>query len=215
MIEKLLRSCPDIDKVYVLTRGKKGKNIQERIDDLVNVPLFDKLRDINPKALEKIIAIEGDIGKENLGISQADLKVMHENVGIVFHSAATIKFDEPLRIATQLNVCAVKEVLSMCHKMRKLKAMIHISTAYTNCDQIEAREVIYPRNYQPDDIFNLLKTHSDDEILKKTPSIIGTLPNTYTFTKNIAERLTAKEANKLPVAIVRPSVGNMTNFKLS
>ena len=134
MIEKLLRSCPDIDKVYVLTRSKKGKNIQDRIDDLVNVPLFDKLRESNVKALEKIIAMEGDIREENLGISQADMKIIHENVGIIFHSAATIKFDEPLRVATQLNVCAVKEVLSMCHKMQKLKAMIHISTAYTNCN---------------------------------------------------------------------------------
>ena len=45
-----------------------------------------------------------------------------------------------------------------------------------------------------------------------TPSILGSLPNTYTFTKNLAEKVTAKEANKLPVAIVRPSVGKYHTF---
>ena len=36
LIEKLLRSCFHLNKIYLLVRGKKGKTPNERIDELVN-----------------------------------------------------------------------------------------------------------------------------------------------------------------------------------
>lgn len=58
-----------------------------------------------------------------------------------------------------------------------------------------------------------------------TPSLIGGRPNTYTFTKALAEHMLLKEAGNLPVAIVRPSIGklqehcinyhNLTNVKIT
>lgn len=32
LLEKLLRSCPGIEKIYVLIRPKKGKQLQERLN---------------------------------------------------------------------------------------------------------------------------------------------------------------------------------------
>ena len=32
-----------------------------------------------------------------MGIGESDLQLMTENVSVIFHLAATIKFDEPLR----------------------------------------------------------------------------------------------------------------------
>jgi fatty acyl-CoA reductase len=37
--------------------------------------------------------------------------------------------------------------------------------------------------------------------------LIGSRPNTYTFTKVLAESMLLKESGNLPVAIVRPSIG--------
>ena len=34
LLEKLLRGCPDIKRVYLLIRPKKGKDVQERLDEL-------------------------------------------------------------------------------------------------------------------------------------------------------------------------------------
>lgn len=34
VIEKLLRCCPDVKNIYVLIRPKKGKEIQERLEEL-------------------------------------------------------------------------------------------------------------------------------------------------------------------------------------
>lgn len=46
-------------------------------------------------------------------------------------------------------------------------------------------------------------------MLQLTPSLIGNRPNTYTFTKALAESMLLKEAGNLPVAIVRPSIGKL------
>lgn len=37
--------------------------------------------------------------------------------------------------------------------------------------------------------------------------LIGNQANTYTFTKALAENVLVKEANTLPITIVRPSIG--------
>ena len=39
-----------------------------------------------------------------------------------------------------------------------------------------------------------------------TNKLIGSRPNTYTYTKAMAETLLLEEAKGLPVAIVRPSI---------
>lgn len=46
----------------------------------------------------KIVPVEGDIAEENLGISDEDWKMLQEGVEVVFHSAATVRFDEDLKL---------------------------------------------------------------------------------------------------------------------
>lgn len=40
-------------------------------------------------------------------------------------------------------------------------------------------------------------------------SIIAPHPNTYTFTKRLAETVVAEYGNELPIVIVRPSIGTV------
>lgn len=39
LVEKLLRSCPDIGDVYVLMRMKKGKKPEERLKEITELPV--------------------------------------------------------------------------------------------------------------------------------------------------------------------------------
>ena len=48
-------------------------------------------------AKNKLVPIPGDILDKNLGISESDTKLLQENVNIVIHSAANIRFDVPIR----------------------------------------------------------------------------------------------------------------------
>jgi len=40
----------------------------------------------------------------------------------------------------------------------------------------------------------------------RTPKLLGDFPNTYTFTKSMAERTMMKRRGKTPVVIVRPAI---------
>lgn len=47
----------------------------------------------------------------------------------------------------------------------------------------------------------------DDKMVSVlTPKLLGERPNTYTFTKALAEYMVQQEAGNLNVAIVRPSI---------
>lgn len=39
LIEKLIRSCPGVNRVFILMRGKKEKTVAERIEILKNLPV--------------------------------------------------------------------------------------------------------------------------------------------------------------------------------
>lgn len=43
LVEKLLRSCPNIGDVYLLLREKKGKNIEKRLKEMIDLPVSTKL----------------------------------------------------------------------------------------------------------------------------------------------------------------------------
>lgn len=39
LIEKLLRVCKDLKKIYILARPKKGKSVEERYNDFFELPV--------------------------------------------------------------------------------------------------------------------------------------------------------------------------------
>jgi alcohol-forming fatty acyl-CoA reductase len=121
LVEKLLRSCPGIKAIYVLIRPKKGQEINVRLNEIVKSPLFDKLRKERPNDLNKIIPIHGDITSNELGISQNDQTLLCENVSVVFHSAATVKFDEKLKLSVTINMLGTKRLVELCHRMINLE----------------------------------------------------------------------------------------------
>ena len=49
------------------------------------------------------------------------LRKLIEEVSVVFHSAATVKFDEDLTKAVKLNVVAVFTIMELCKKMKRLQ----------------------------------------------------------------------------------------------
>jgi len=129
-----------------------------------------------------------------------------EHCQIVFHSAATVRFHEPLRLAIQMNVASVKKLISLCHKMKKLQSIVHVSTAYANCNRSDVTEMIYPPPIQPSKLLDASEWMDDQVFDVLTNKIINDRPNTYTFTKALAEYVVSQDAKDLPLAIIRPSI---------
>lgn len=64
------------------------------------VQLYDVLREQQgPSFYDKVKAIDGDMLEDRLGLSDEDRQMLEDEVNIVLHSAATVKFDEHLRWA--------------------------------------------------------------------------------------------------------------------
>lgn len=56
-----------------------------------------KINENKEKHIKKLKIIEGDLSKLQLGLSSNDRQVLIDNVQIVFHLAADVRFDESLK----------------------------------------------------------------------------------------------------------------------
>lgn len=112
--------------------------------------MFDRIRDAYPDRLQKIVFVAGDISKPNIGVSNDDLQMLKENVNIVFHSAATVRFDQSIKEAVNLNTLGSKRLWDLCTEMQNLRSIIHVSTAYTNPTLKTVDEKVYPPKAEMD-----------------------------------------------------------------
>ncbi|XP_022082827.1 fatty acyl-CoA reductase 1-like isoform X2 [Acanthaster planci] len=206
LVEKLLRSCPTLKQIFLLVRPKAGQTARERLSVITKSKLFDKIREESPELLDKLVTIEGDIMEPNLGISEEDVARLQEEVHIVYHSAATVRFDEKLGLSLKLNVGSVQKMIKLCQDMKNLEVFLHVSTAYANCDRKQIEEVVYPPPMDPYKLMNATEWMSEDMLATITPKILGNRPNTYTFTKALGEYVLLQEGGGLPICIVRPSI---------
>ncbi|XP_039312996.1 putative fatty acyl-CoA reductase CG5065 [Solenopsis invicta] len=205
LLEKLLRSCP-VAAIFVLIRPKRNKSIEQRFEELLNEPVFDRIQTEFPDTLKKIFPVKGDVSLPELGLEPDDRKMLLDKVNIVFHSAATVRFNEPLKIAVNLNVMGTDRMLDLCRRMTNLISVIHVSTAYSNADRLEIEESIYTTEVKPHTVVHMCENLDDETIKITEKKLIGKHPNTYTFTKNLAEQIVMKKGKNLPIAIVRPSI---------
>ncbi|KAJ8985220.1 hypothetical protein NQ317_018249 [Molorchus minor] len=216
LVEKLLRSCDGLDTVFLLIRPKRGMSIEQRMKELFENPVFNRIREKNPSAFEKVKAVSGDVSLPNLGISDSDRTHLTDNINIVFHSAATVKFNEDLKNAIILNTLGTKRVIQFCKEMKRLKSFVHVSTAFSNPDKETIEETVYKPPCDPDGIINcidMLPQEVLDVLSRKLLDVLdacqmpnGKHPNTYTFTKAMAEYIVLENSEVIPSAVVRPSI---------
>ncbi|CAF3495470.1 unnamed protein product [Rotaria sp. Silwood1] len=187
-MEKLLRSCPGIDNIYILIRSKRGAHVHERVQQLCSLALFDNVRLLTPNFQSKIIPIIGDITKANFDLTNEDEQTLIEHCHIVINSGASIRFHEPIKQSIKAN------------------SLVHISTAYVHCYRADIDEVIYPMDDNLDMLLESLE-HFDDHVCNiLTEKLTKKYPNTYSYTKSLAEYLLLQQGNDLPIAIIRPSI---------
>ncbi|XP_049960647.1 putative fatty acyl-CoA reductase CG5065 isoform X2 [Schistocerca serialis cubense] len=206
LLEKLLYACDHLRSVFVLVRPKRGRSPSERRDDIVQLPVFQRVRSECPERLEKLVFLHGDVQEEDLGLSQEDLAVVRREVSAVFHCAATLRLEAKLKDSIRMNLLGTWNVLQLCKTLKKLEVLVHLSTAFCYCDLEELGEKMYPCPYDPRDILRAARWMDDSMLDAITAQLIHPHPNTYTFTKRLAEVLVEQHLHELPVVIARPSI---------
>ncbi|KAF5290046.1 hypothetical protein FQA39_LY14827 [Lamprigera yunnana] len=208
LVEKLLRCCTDISKVYLLIRSKRGRNAQQRLEDFINNPVFDKLRDSSKgkELLDKLYCVNGDVAQECLNMSNDDIKLLQDKITVVFNLAANVRFDQSLKMALTMNTNGAINVLEMVATFQNLKVFLHVSTSYCHCDETVLEEKLYKAPHSPKKVLDLLTWMNEDILSDITKKLLNRAPNTYAYTKCLSEELVAGYHFRFPVAIVRPSI---------
>ncbi|CRL06850.1 CLUMA_CG019522, isoform A [Clunio marinus] len=205
LIEKLLR-C-DVKKVYLLVRGKKGKSFEERFESLKNESIYTEILKANENIFSKIVLVSGDLQKLELGIANDDQESLINEVEIVFHVAADVNFTQSLREAIETNVRGTREIIHLCRRIIKLNVLIYVSTAFCT-PSFEVHE-IYETEFDCDfmiDFVENLKPKDYDDFEAISTRIIQPFPNTYAYSKALAEKMIHKHENEFKIAIIRPAI---------
>lgn len=158
--------------------------------------------------MRKIYPVWGEITVPNFGLSDEHLRRVIESTEIVFHLAASLKLEATLKPNILTNLTATKYVLDVAKQMKRLLQMIHTSTAFCNVEHAVMEEKVYDFPHRPEDLMRCAEWMSEEAMAVAQQEILGIHPNTYTYTKRMAEILVRDEyvKNGLPVCIVRPSI---------
>uniref|UniRef100_A0A0A9XVU3 Fatty acyl-CoA reductase n=2 Tax=Lygus hesperus TaxID=30085 RepID=A0A0A9XVU3_LYGHE len=206
LVEKLLRCCPGVNRLYLIVRTKRGTDAQDRMKDYSKNALFGTLLEQNPNAFDKVIAVPGDMSALECGLSKENQQILKENISIVFHTAASVRFDDSLSDALKLNTRGTYELIKIAKGMKKLEVFQYVSTTYCNANvEGTIEEKVYPSHLDWRILLRLLE--KDEAILDLLVNkLISTQPNTYTLTKSLAENVVLEVGNDIPAIIIRPSV---------
>ncbi|CAK1546402.1 unnamed protein product [Leptosia nina] len=206
LIERLLSTCPNIGTLHLLMRHKKGVSPEKRLQQLKQSQVFDIIRQNDPTQLDKLNFIPGDVSEPNFGILPEYLLKLQE-VSIVFHSAATLKFDEELQKAVEQNVLSVIRLMDICDTLPNMEALIHVSTAYSNPELSTVEEKVYTPPMPLPRLLALIDAVPTNLLQDITRQYIHPKPNTYTYTKAMAEEaVKTRPSRQYPVAIFRPTI---------
>ncbi|KAL8130096.1 hypothetical protein V2J09_019251 [Rumex salicifolius] len=138
LVEKILRTQPNLKKLYLLVRATDVKSANQRFkNEIIGKELFKVLKEkmgenFESFVTEKVKMVSGDITcQDDLEIKEASFKDdMFQNLDVIINLAANTNFDERYDASLLLNTFGAKNVLEFAKKCINLKVLVHVSTAY-------------------------------------------------------------------------------------
>ncbi|XP_036143711.1 fatty acyl-CoA reductase 1-like isoform X1 [Monomorium pharaonis] len=205
-IEKVLRSCPDVREIFLLIRPAKGLDVNQRFKKMLNLPLFDKLREERPSSFKKLIPISGNVSEKVLGLSDENKQMLIDRVTIIIHGAASVKFNDSLKYAILNNTRSTRDICILAQNMKNIVALVYVSTAFTNVNEPFVEEKVYSPIVNWKKMIDMAESLDEHTLNVFMAKFLDYAPNTYIFSKNLAESIIQEYSFSLPCAIVRPSV---------
>ncbi|XP_057538663.1 fatty acyl-CoA reductase 3-like isoform X1 [Amaranthus tricolor] len=236
LIEKILRTQPNVKKLYLLVRAKDATTANTRLrEEVLGKELFKVLREklgasFEGFMLEKLSAVAGDTSYDNLGLTHHQLNQMYEDIDIVINVAATTKFWERYDVALGVNTLGPKHVVNFANNCSKIQLLIHVSTAYVcgekkglisekpyemgeTLNGVSGLDIDFEKKLIDHTLKNLKAQQLQEKDIRQRMKDLGSQrakyygwPNTYVFTKAMGEMLIGKLRGNLPVVILRPTI---------
>ena len=110
IVEKCLRSIPEVGRIYLAIRSSARRPAAERLDrEVLSSPAFKRLKEelgeqvFTKLAADKLAVIEIDLGRDGLGLTD-EARQQLRACDVVIHSAAAVEFDNPADLSAQTNL---------------------------------------------------------------------------------------------------------------
>jgi fatty acyl-CoA reductase len=216
IVEKLLRICPAIGKIFVLVRPARNLTSKARLKRIFASKCFDKLREMHSNFLtfieDRVQLIEGDLEEDEMGISEEDKAILLSSTNVIINCGASISWEMKVNDIFRANVLSVKRLILFAKKIKNLNHFIHLSSTgvHISLGNTQLDEKIYPLGFDVEEYLEDINTMNLEDLMKETQQKSKEFGNTYTFSKRAAEVILEKYGKvcHFPVTILRaPSVG--------
>lgn len=153
----------------------------------------------------KVVPVNGDIEKPNVGLCQSDLQQIQQQVNFIIHSASSLNLKAKLARLMPSVVEASLTMTNLALTCPHLDRFVYISTAYANAnrhDPFRAEETFIEEKIYPltaDDAFasaieELSEARQNGQVLASQ-----SFPFTYGYAKHLTERLITNAFKDSPV----------------
>ncbi|HEY1419454.1 MAG TPA: HAD-IB family hydrolase [Candidatus Dormibacteraeota bacterium] len=136
IVEKCLRSIPDVARINLAIRSSARRPAAERLErEVLASPAFKRLKEeLGEEAFAKLVkaklaVVEIDLGRDGLGLSDEGRARLRE-CEIVIHSAAAVEFDNPADLSAQTNLLGAARMVEALKEAQARPHLVHVSTAY-------------------------------------------------------------------------------------
>src|SRR4051812_38383113 len=109
-LSMMLAKVPDVGRIYLLLRGKKGQPASVRFEQMINDSYaFSPLHEQHGEALSKFLmerveVVPGDVSLPGLGIVPRVAERIQKKLDLVVHCAGQVDFNPQLPEAIECNV---------------------------------------------------------------------------------------------------------------
>jgi long-chain acyl-CoA synthetase len=152
----LLARYPEIGKIYLLVRSGKGRTSEQRFwSDVATSDCLSPLREQHGERFEdflreKIVPIDGDVGRERCGVSAKLIDELRGSIDAVVNVAGVVDFSPPLDEALHANAFGSQNLVALARALGDVPLM-HTSTCYVAgrrkgpIQEVDPRTVPFPR----------------------------------------------------------------------
>jgi len=131
LLEILLRTHPEIGRIFLLIRGDRRSSLGRFRREILDSPVMGPLRAelgarFDHYVEEKVAVVSGDIANAGLIADRDALGT--EPIDAIVHCAGLVNFEASLEKSLAVNVSGVANVIEFCRV--RGAAMLHVSTCY-------------------------------------------------------------------------------------
>ncbi len=138
LLEKLIKSTPDVASINVLVRGSsKYISGRDRFEqEILTSSIFDTLKAENLAAFEtfcatKLNVVTGELTEPNFGLNTEQFSTLANKIDLIVNSAASVNFREALDKALKINTVCLNNIVELSQLGGDIP-VVQVSTCYVH-----------------------------------------------------------------------------------